>query len=63
MTPFFLPEASTQARVEDGIFLGLLIMSGLVILLVVGLVVGFSIRYRAGSNARRGPLPAWVSHE
>jgi cytochrome c oxidase subunit 2 len=63
MNAFYLPQASTQAQAEDRIFLTLLVLSGAVLLLVLALVVGFSIRYRAGSKARRGPLPAWVSHE
>jgi cytochrome c oxidase subunit 2 len=63
MNPFYLPQASTQAHVESRIFLTLLILSGVVLLLVFALVIGFSIRYRAGSKARRGPLPRWVSHE
>jgi cytochrome c oxidase subunit II len=32
-------------------------------LLVLVLIVGFTIRYRAGSRAPRGPLPAWLQHE
>ena len=63
MTPFFLPEASTQAHVEDRIFLTMLLLSGAVLLLVLTLVIGFSVRYRAGSSAKRGPLPAWTRHE
>jgi cytochrome c oxidase subunit 2 len=63
MSPFYLPQASTQARTFDAIFIVYLVISGAVILLVLALVVGFSIRYRAGSSARRGPLPNWVKHE
>ncbi|HEX4181824.1 MAG TPA: cytochrome c oxidase subunit II [Caulobacteraceae bacterium] len=63
MSPFYLPQASTQAYIEHRIFLTLLILSAAVFLLVLVLIVGFSIRYRAGSKAKRGPLPDWVSHE
>ncbi|MBE7244797.1 MAG: cytochrome c oxidase subunit II, partial [Actinomycetospora chiangmaiensis] len=55
--------ASTQAAKVDRIFVGLTIISALIVLLVVGLVVTFSIRYRRGSKADRGPLPEVVSRE
>jgi len=55
--------ASTQAAKVDRIFIGLTIISALIVLLVVGLVVTFSIRYRRGSKADRGPLPEVVSRE
>lgn len=55
--------ASTQAVKVDRIFIGLTIISALIVLLVVGLVVIFSIRYRRGSKADRGPLPEVVSRE
>ncbi|HUZ12621.1 MAG TPA: cytochrome c oxidase subunit II [Caulobacteraceae bacterium] len=62
-SPIVLPEASTQAVVEDRIFLILLAVSAAIVLLVLTLVIGFSIVYRAGSAARRGPLPIWIRHE
>jgi cytochrome c oxidase subunit II len=55
--------ASTQAARVDRIFYGLTIISALIVLLVVGLVVTFAIRFRRGSKADRGPLPEVVSRE
>jgi cytochrome c oxidase subunit 2 len=55
--------ASTQAAETDAIFLGLLGLAAVIILLVLVLVVGFAIRYRRGSRAPRGQLPAIVSRE
>jgi cytochrome c oxidase subunit II len=60
---FSLPEASTHAVRVDQIFYGLLLLSGLTLLLVFGLVLVLSIRYRRGSTAKRGPLPEIVSRE
>lgn len=61
---YFSPDtASTLAQRIDVIFLGLLALSGAILLLVFCLVVGFSIRYRRGSPAPRGPMPALVSRE
>jgi cytochrome c oxidase subunit 2 len=60
---FSLPEASTHAARVDQIFYGLLLLSGLTLLLVFGLVLVLSIRYRRGSTAKRGPLPEIVSRE
>jgi cytochrome c oxidase subunit 2 len=60
---FSLPEASTHAVRVDHIFYGLLILSGLTMLVVFGLIVTFAVRYRRGSNAKRGPLPKIVSRE
>ena len=55
--------ASTHAAKVDRIFIGLTLVSAAIVLLVVGLVVTFAIRYRRGSNAERGPLPEVVSRE
>ncbi len=60
---FTLPEASTHAARVDHIFYGLLVLSGLTMLLVFGLVIVFAVRYRRGSNARRGQVPEIVSRE
>ena len=60
---FTLPEASTHAVRVDHIFYGLLILSGLTMILVFALVVVFAVRYRRGSNAKRGPLPEIVGRE
>jgi cytochrome c oxidase subunit 2 len=60
---FSLPEASTHAARVDQIFYGLLILSGLTLLVVFSLVLILAIRYRRGSAAKRGPLPEIVSRE
>lgn len=60
---FSLPAASEQAGQVDAITLGLLIISILIILLVGGLLLGFSIRYRRGSPAPRGPLPNFIRRD
>ncbi len=60
---FSLPEATTHAQRVDQIFYGLLILSGLTLLLVFSLVIILAIRYRRGSAAKRGPLPEIVSRE
>lgn len=57
------PQASAYAPRVDHIYLAILGLSAVILLLVLGLVVGFSIRYRNGSKAYRGPLPAVVSRE
>lgn len=49
--------ASEQAARVDAIFIILLVLSGAIILIVAGLLLVFSIRYRRGSTATRGPLP------
>lgn len=56
-------EASIQAVRTDQIFLGLLGFSAAIVILVLSLVVGFSIRYRRGSKAPRGPLPKAMARE
>jgi cytochrome c oxidase subunit 2 len=60
---FSLPEASTHAVRVDHIFYGLLILSGLTMLVVFGFVITFAVRYRRGSGAKRGPLPKIISRE
>ncbi len=60
----FMPEvASTQAVLTDRIYFGLLVLSGLIILLVAALILVFSIRYRRGSKAERGAMPQVMSRE
>jgi cytochrome c oxidase subunit 2 len=59
----FPVEASTEAVKTDAIFLALLVMAGAICLLVGVLVVVFSIRYRRGSSAPRGPLPPLMARE
>jgi cytochrome c oxidase subunit 2 len=60
---FFPVSASTQAVITDRIFVGLLLLSGAIILLVLVLVTVFAVRFRRGSPAARGELPAIVSRE
>lgn len=61
---FLRPDsASTQAVKVDAIFTGLTLISVAIVLLVVGLVVTFAIRFRRGSPANRGALPSVVSRE
>ena len=60
----FMPEvASTQAATTDAIFYLLLVFSLVIVLIVLALVVVFSIRYRRGSNAKRGEMPKIMSRE
>jgi cytochrome c oxidase subunit 2 len=59
-----MPEiASVQAVQTDRIYFVLLVLSGVVILLVAALILVFSIRYRRGSKAERGAMPAVMSRE
>jgi len=58
-----LPQASVEAGSTDGKLLGLIIISSLITLLVAGLVGIFAIRYRKGSKASRGRLPAWFDSD
>ena len=59
----FTTEASTRAAWIDTIFYALVALSVLITLVVLGLVIGFSLRYRRGSDAKRGPLPKLVQRE
>jgi cytochrome c oxidase subunit II len=51
--PIWPALASSYAQRVDYVFIGLLVITGLVLLLVFTLVVTFSVRYRRGSNADR----------
>jgi len=58
------PEAaSEQAAQVDAISIGLLAISGAIILLVAGLLVLFCTRYRRGSSAPRGALPEFLRRD
>jgi cytochrome c oxidase subunit 2 len=57
------PSASTLAPKTDALFFALLALSGGILLLVVVLAVLFSVRYRRGSPAKRGPLPTLIQRE
>ena len=61
--PLFPIEASVQAGRTDDLFFIVLGMSVVVLGVVAALVIGFAIRYRRGSPAKRGPLPPLVSRE
>ncbi len=61
--PILPGQASTQAAQTDGIALGLVLVSGSIILVVFGFVVGFAFLYRNGSRARRGDLPQWIERD
>ncbi|MGO4707352.1 cytochrome c oxidase subunit II [Microvirga sp. 2MCAF38] len=64
MLSFLMPEAaSTQASETDAIYLALVGFSLVIVLLVAGLIIVFSIRYRRSVRAERGPLPVIVSRE
>ena len=52
--PFWRPGVSSYAGDIDLLFVGLLAMAAAVIALLSVLLLGFAIRYRAGSNAERG---------
>jgi cytochrome c oxidase subunit 2 len=60
---FSLPEATTHAVLVDRIFAGLLVLSALTLLFVFALILILAVRYRRGSQAKRGPLPEIVSRE
>jgi cytochrome c oxidase subunit 2 len=59
----FPTEASTQARGVDTLYFTLVTISAAVVILVFGLMLFFSIRYRAGSAAIRTRLPAIFARE
>jgi len=64
MLSFLMPDvASSQAADTDKIYYLLLGLSAVIILIVLALVIGFSIRFRRGSSAGRGELPAFFSRE
>lgn len=57
------PAASTYAPHIDNLFWLLCAISGAIILLVTGLLVYFSVKYRRGTNAPRGALPTRFTRE
>jgi len=61
--PIFPVEASTQAVRTDAVFFLEFGISLVILGVVAFLVIGFSIRYRRGSKARRGPLPSLIRSE
>jgi cytochrome c oxidase subunit 2 len=61
--PFWPVQASAEAVRVDAIVIGMLVISSAIVLLVVALLLGFSIRYRRGSKAPRGELPEFIKNE
>ena len=60
----FMPRsASTIAPAIDALYAALLAASTAIVVIVFVLIVGFSARYRRGSTAPRGMLPAALQHE
>jgi cytochrome c oxidase subunit II len=59
----FVTAASSYAQSIDRLFWLLLVISGLIIGLVSLFIVVFLVRYRRGSDAPRGDMPAWLQHE
>ena len=58
------PEAASDVATQvDVTVILLLVFSGAILALVLALVLGFSIRYRQGSAAKRGPLPEFLKRE
>jgi cytochrome c oxidase subunit 2 len=58
-----IAQASSYAPQVDRIMVAILGLSAFILLVVLALVIGFSVRYRNGSRAYRGPLPAGLSRE
>lgn len=58
-----LPEASINAHLVDIAFLVICGIGGAILLLLLGLLLTFIVRYRRGTSARRGPLPEIWSRE
>lgn len=61
--PLFPSAISSAAVRTDIIFFALLAVSVLILLLVAGLIVTFSVRYRQGSSAPRHRLPALAARD
>ncbi len=59
----FPEEAATRAADTDFVFLIFVAISIGIIAIVVTLIVVFSLRYRKGTQAKRGPIAKFYSHE
>jgi cytochrome c oxidase subunit 2 len=59
----FTTEASKYAASIDRIFYVLVAVSAIIVLLVFGLLIGFCIRYRRGTQVERGRLPRFLRNE
>jgi cytochrome c oxidase subunit 2 len=56
-------QASDNAASIDDIFIGLILLSGVIILIVSGGILIYAIRYRKGSTASRAAMPEIFSRE
>jgi len=63
MTGAWAPEASAYAGEWDRFFFVLVAVSAVVVTVIFVIIVGFSIRYRRGSTAKRGFLPSAITNE
>ena len=61
--PLVPPAVSDAAHRTDLIYFGLILSAGAIILLVAGLLLLFSVRYRQGSRAPRHKLPVLLSRD
>jgi cytochrome c oxidase subunit 2 len=51
--PFWQPDVSAYAAQTGTLFIGLIVVSALVIALLMGLVITFAVKYRAGRDVNR----------
>jgi cytochrome c oxidase subunit 2 len=63
MSGAFPATASAYAGEWDRFFFVLVAISGVVVAAIFAVIVGFSIRYRRGSKAKRGLLPEAITNE
>lgn len=61
--PLWPTAAAESAHTIDALYILLLFFAGAIALLVAGLVIGFSIRYRRGSPRSRRPLAKFMRQE
>lgn len=59
----WLPEASANAAPVDNAFFAVFAIAAVIFITLFILLVVFSVRYRRGTSARRGPLPEWIRRE
>ncbi len=59
----FTAEASSHAAAIDRLFYVLVGISIIISLAVFALLLVFSLRYRRGSRAKRGPMPKFIQRE
>jgi cytochrome c oxidase subunit 2 len=63
MSGAFPATASVYAGEWDRLFFVLIAISGVIVMAIFIVIVGFSIRYRRGSKAKRGMLPEAITNE